>query len=148
MDLSERMHIGARVVELYDLVADLGTYPDWLGFVVRADPEPDETRDVRGSWIVELRGRIGPFARSKRLRMVRTASDRPHHVRFERTETDARAHSPWRLEVWVDAENSGSVLTMDLHYGGSRFAPVLAPILRDEIGKGRRALEERYPPLQ
>lgn len=148
MDLSERMHTGARVAELFDLVADLGTYPEWLGLVVRADPEPDESRDVRGSWVVELRGWIGPFARSKRLRMVRTDSEPPHFVRFDRTETDRRDHSPWRLEARVEPDDAGSVLTMDLHYGGSRFAPVLAPILRDEIRKGRLALEARYPPVQ
>ncbi len=145
MDLAETLLTGADVTELYDFVSDLGNYPDWLGLVARVDPEPEPTRDPRGSWIVELRGRIGPFARSKRLRMVRTEAVRPDRVRYERVEIDDREHAPWQLTAQIEATDGGARLSMRLHYGGTRFAPVLEPILREEIRKGRRLLSERYP---
>jgi len=146
MDLLEELRIGAEPDEVYDLFSDLTNYPDWLGLVVRVDAEDPPERDPRGSWIVELQGRVGPFARSKRLRMVRSAAERPRLVRYERHEVDGRDHAPWRLEAHIAPADTGALLTMDLHYGGTRFAPVLAPILREEIRKGRRLLLERYPP--
>lgn len=150
MELSEELLTGAQPQELFDLVADLHNYPDWLGLVARVETEPgDDGADGEprpdGAWIVELRGHLGPFARSKRLRMVRTAAERPRLVRYERIETDGRQHAEWRLEAHIAPTEAGALLTMHLHYGGSRFAPVLAPILREEIRKGRRALRERYP---
>lgn len=146
MDLSEELRTGADPNELYEMLADLGNYPDWLGLVSHVDAEVEPHRDPRGSWLVELRGRVGPFARSKRLRMVRTTAERPRQVRYERVETDGRDHAPWRLEAHIVSAGKGATLTVHLHYGGTRFAPVLAPILREEIRKGRRVLQERYPP--
>lgn len=145
MDLSEQARTGADPDELYALVADLGNYPDWLHLVVRADPDPEDRRDPRGSWTVELRGRVGPLARSKRLRMIRTIAEPPRLVRFERDEIDERLHSPWRLEAQVDPEDDGSTLTMRLHYGGDLFGPVLRPILADEIRRARHLILERFP---
>lgn len=144
MELDEELHTGADPGELYELVADLASYPDWLGLVVSAVPDADGDADGP-AWIVELRGRIGPFARSKRLRMVRTIDDRPNHVRFERVETDGRRHADWRLEALVEPVGTGADLTMKLRYDGNRFAPVLAPLLREEIRRARRVLLERYP---
>lgn len=140
MELTEQVHTGADPAQLYELVADLATYPEWLGLVVRAVPDGPEP-----AWIVELRGRVGPFARSKRLRMVRTVAEAPSLVRFERIETDRQRHSAWHLQARIEPTPAGAILTMDLHYGGNRFAPVLAPVLREEIRRARRTLQRRYP---
>ncbi len=145
MDVVEQVETGAGVDELFALVSDLGTYPGWLGLVARVDAEAPAPSDDAAAWIVELRGRIGPLTRSKRLRMVRSFTDDPRRVRFVRAETDGRDHAPWTLIASVRPNPRGSTLTMELHYGGNRFASVLTPLLRDEIGRGRRALQERYP---
>ena len=120
--------------EVFAVVADLATYPRWLDIVARADANDD------GSWTVDLRGRLGPFARSKRLRMVRTADDAPTHARFERAELDGRSHSPWVLDAAVAPAGDGSRLTMTLHYGGGLWMPVLERMLRDEIERSRPRL--------
>ena len=117
-------------------VADLDRYPAWLDIV------PKATADGDGSWQVTLRGRLGPLARSKRLRMTRVALDAPRHVRFERDERDGRDHSPWVLEADVVPTDGGSRLTMHLHYGGSLFGPVLERVLGDEIERSRARLLE------
>jgi hypothetical protein len=119
---------------VFALVEDLTRYPDWLDIVARVVPEGD------GAWKVDLRGRLGPFARSKRLRMVRSVHDAPTTVRFERDEQDGRSHSPWVLDASVEPTADGSRLTMHLHYGGGLFGPVLEPILRDEINRSRPRL--------
>jgi hypothetical protein len=118
-------------------VADLDRYPAWLEIVPRATAEDD------GAWIVFLRGRLGPLARSKRLRMIRTALDAPRHVRFERSELDGRHHSSWVLEASVAPLGDGSRLTMHLHYSGSLFGPVLERLLHDEIDRSRQRLLDR-----
>jgi hypothetical protein len=142
------------VAELFDSVEDLGDYPEWLEIVERAEAapaHPDDDGDA--AWLVDLRGRLGPLARSKRLRMVRTVCDAPQRVRFERREHDGRTHSPWVLEGEVSAavaagtagsaDGTGSRLIMRLHYGGSFGGSVLEKLLGDAIERSRPALLAR-----
>ncbi|HVM53378.1 MAG TPA: SRPBCC family protein [Acidimicrobiales bacterium] len=119
---------------VFALVEDLARYPTWLDIVPRVVGEPD------GAWLVDLRGRLGPFARSKRLRMVRSRHEPPRTVRFERAELDGRSHSEWILDATVEALGTGSRLTMHLHYGGGLFGPVLEKVLGDEIERSRPRL--------
>ena len=119
---------------VWSVVSDLGTYPSWLEIVPKAVSQGD------GSWLVDLRGRLGPFARSKRLRMVRTSADPPVIAVFERQELDGRQHSPWVLRAEVAADGEGSLLTMRLHYGGSLWGPVLERLLGDTIERSRTRL--------
>jgi hypothetical protein len=124
---------------LYEWVADLGRYPKWLDIVPRA-VSADDDGDAP-AWTIDLRGRLGPFARSKRLRMVRTRDDAPERVVFERRERDGRSHSPWLLEATVtDGDNGGSRLTMHLHYGGGLWGPLVERLLTDEIERSRPKL--------
>jgi len=126
--------------QLYAWVEDLRTYPDWLDIVPRAESDPPADGDAGPAWSVDLRGRLGPLARSKRLRMVRTAHDQPHVAVFERREHDGRAHSPWVMRAEVTAVEGGSRLTMHLHYGGNLWGPVLERVLGDEITQSRDRL--------
>jgi hypothetical protein len=120
---------------LFAVVEDLGRYPDWLDIVARAVPQGD------GAWAVDLRGRLGPLAKMKRLRMVRAEHVVPTSVRFEREELDGRSHSPWRLSADVAPAGDGrSALTMHLHYGGGLFGPVLERMLGDEIERSKPRL--------
>lgn len=121
---------------LFAWVGELDVYPRWLEIVRRAEPDGD------GAWLVDLRGRLGPLARSKRLRMVRTSLDAPWRARFERAERDGRGHPPWVLEAAVEPVGDGSRLTMHLHYGGGLFGPLLERALGDEIERSRQRLLE------
>ena len=127
--------------ELFEWVGDLGRYPEWLGIVERSEAQADE-EDGSPAWLVDLRGRLGPLARSKRLHMVRTERSGTG-VTFERRERDGRHHSPWLLRADVAPNAEGSVLTMRLHYGGSLWGPVLERLLREEIVRSRARLLER-----
>lgn len=120
--------------ELFSWVDDLTRYPAWLEIVTRAEPAGDD------AWAVDLRGRLGPLARSKRLRMVRSRHEAPTGVTFERAELDGRHHSPWTLDVDVADHRDGSELEMRLHYGGALFGPVLERLLRDEVEQSRTRL--------
>src|SRR5688572_25692245 len=99
--------------------------------------------DAGPAWSVDLRGRLGPFARAKRLRMVRTVHDAPVHARFERVEHDGRQHSAWVLDATVEDGGAESTLTMRLHYGGRLWVPALDRLLADEIERSRPRLLDR-----
>jgi hypothetical protein len=125
---------------LFSWVEDLERYPSWLDIVPRAVAAEPHVDDVGPAWSVDLRGRVGPFARAKRLRMVRTRHDAPHHARFERVEHDGRQHSAWVLDATIDGGGGHSTLTMRLHYGGRLWVPALDRLLADEIERSRPRL--------
>lgn len=144
MDVVATLDAQCEPAELVAVVRDLDRYPEWLSILprTRAEVGADPV-----AWSVELRATIGPLARSKKLRMVRVA-DEPTHVRFERSETDGRRHSPWVLDATVEPVGDGSRLTMALHYGGALGGGLVERLLRDEIESSRgrlRALVERDP---
>lgn len=146
MDVSATLEAPCPAAALFAWTDDLARYPEWLDIVPRAvpaDPHPD---DVGPAWSVDLRGRLGPFARAKRLRMVRTARQAPTHARFERAEHDGRDHSAWVLDAVVDEVAGGSRLTMRLHYGGRLWMPVLDRVLADEIERSRPRLLSAVAP--
>ncbi|MEY2570266.1 MAG: hypothetical protein QOE63_616, partial [Acidimicrobiaceae bacterium] len=130
VDVTAKLEAPVSVEQLFPWVEDLSRYPRWLDIVPRAEPDG---ADQDAAWIVDLRGRLGPFARSKRLRMVRTVREPDRVVTFERRERDGRSHSPWVLTAELAASDDGSVLTMHLHYGGGLWGPVLERLLGDEI---------------
>jgi hypothetical protein len=134
MDLQASVELDASPERVYAEVADLSTYPEWLGVVLDAE------RDGDGAWYVDLGARIGPVKAAKRVRMVRVVDDPPAHARFERAELDDEEHSLWVLEALVSPESS---LTMRLHYGGTVFLPGLDKILAAEVDKAGERLAAR-----
>jgi hypothetical protein len=143
VDVTATLDAPCDAAALFPWIDDLARYPEWLDIVPRAvavDARPD---DAGPAWSVDLRGRLGPFARAKRLRMVRTALDAPRRVRFERQEHDGRQHSPWVLEAELTDHGGGTRLTMHLHYGGRLWMPVLDRLLSDEIERSRPRLLAR-----
>ncbi len=126
----------------FALVDDLSAYPAWMDLVHDVE-ETAPTDDLR-TWNVELQAQVGPFARSKRLRMVRVAHEQDRRAVFERDEIDGRRHSPWVLAATLDAEacDAGHTrLTMTLTYGGNLWTgAVLQRVLDDHIERGAAAL--------
>ena len=143
MDVQAELDTRAAPSRLFAEVDDLARYPGWLDIVPRAVPSPEHPGDPGPAWLVDLRGRFGPLARVKRLRMVRTAHDPPSLVRFERREHDVRSHSPWILTAEVHPADDGSQLRMHLHYGGFLFGPLVERLLGDEIERSKPRLLDR-----
>lgn len=147
MDISAELSAPCSVPELFSWIDDLSRYTPWMGLVHRADRVED--RDGRPAWDVELRARIGPFSRSKRLTMTRVVCRTNAEVVFERSETDERQHSMWRLSAMVAATKSTTTsatgfeshLEMRLHYGGGLWTGGLVErALADEINNSRDRL--------
>jgi hypothetical protein len=131
------------------LVDDLTAYPQWMDLVHEVEEEIAPSDGLR-AWQVELQAQVGPFARSKRLRMVRTVHEPDHRVVFERAELDGRRHSPWILAATLDPlpeapeDDVGPDavrLTMTLTYGGNLWTgAVLQRVLDDHVERGAAAL--------
>lgn len=139
VDVNASLETDADPQRLFDIVADLGTYPDWLDIVPTAEPAAADDGDPGPAWMVDLRAQVGPLRRSKRLRMVRSEHVGPERAVFERRELDDRSHSRWVLTADVHKESDGGpcLLRMGLHYGGSLWVPLLDRLLADEIERSR-----------
>lgn len=115
-------------------IEDLSKYPVWMPLVYSAE------RDEDGAWSVELRAKVGVFARSKRLRMVRTVNTDTSVV-FERAELDGRRHSRWVMKIDIDDVSPQCTVTMHLLYDGSLWTPgVLDRVLASHVEAGKAGL--------
>lgn len=91
-------------------------------------------------WNIELRAKVGVFARSKRLHMRKTVDSESLYV-FERDEDDRRRHSPWLMRVTLSPTTSGSIVAIDLSYGGNLWtAGVLDRVLASQVDAGKAGL--------
>jgi hypothetical protein len=128
--------VSASPAETIAALADLSTYPSWLSLVHGAEPIDDET------WNVTLRARLGPLARSKRLRMRRAHLD-DTRVRFERDEVDGRDHAAWELEATVAPADTGagSDVVVHLHYSGALWSTPLEIALASFEGSAADRLD-------
>jgi hypothetical protein len=137
---SESVVVPASPPDLFPHVSRLEAYPAWLRLVHRAEMVAD---DPVPTWDVELRARVGPFARSKRLRMQRVEMQPDRGARFERAEVDGREHSMWALRVELTPSGEETLLTMHLAYDGKLWTGgVLERVLDDEIRRARVKLVE------
>jgi hypothetical protein len=147
MQIERDTLVPAPAERVFALVDDLSVYPTWMELVHDVHEEPP-TGDRR-TWNVELQAQVGPFARSKRLRMTRVVHEPDRRVVFERDEIDGRRHSPWILSAALHPEGSeelGSAggttrLTMTLTYGGNLWTgAVLQRVLDDHVERGAATL--------
>jgi hypothetical protein len=130
---------GATPADVFEHVATLDRYPAWMRLVHRVEELPPD--DGRPAWRVELRARVGPFARSKQLRMVRTELDPGHRARFERIQDDERDHAAWVLMATVSPAAGGASVRTELTYtGGLWGSSVLQRVLDEEIRRGKDSL--------
>lgn len=139
--------IDAPPHDVLEWVSDLARFPHWTKVLYRVFDEPvDGPRrpDAPRAWQVELRGKIGPFARSKRLRMVEEPTGTDGHIRFRRQEIDATDHGTWILDVKVERgrTSASSHLTAVFEYDGRLWSAAVERLLRDEIESSKRRLSE------
>lgn len=145
MEIERHTLLPATAERAFALVDDLSAYPAWMD-LVHSVQEVSVVDDPR-AWDVELQAQVGPFARSKRLRMVRVLHDPPRRVVFERAEVDDRQHSSWVLAANLDPVLSptdspgATALTMTLTYGGNLWTgAVLQRVLDDHVERGAATL--------
>ena len=148
VELVTEVELPARPHQVEPWLASLDAYPAWMGLVHRAVPEPGSNPPA---WQVDLRARIGPLARSKRLRMVRSAVGEANTLGFERAELDGRNHGRWSLRAELhptelqrpDGALPGTRVRVTLRYEGAHWASgVLERVLHDEIEKSKARLVE------
>ncbi len=138
--------IGAPPERVRPLLADLTRYPDFLDIVHRVEPDTEPGPDGVEAWWVTLRARIGPLARSKRLRMVRTEAT-ADRIRFERSERDGREHSAWVLEATLaPTADDATTITMALDYGGRLWSGAVGAVLEAEVPEATNRLESLATP--
>ncbi len=145
MRSTQSVIIAAAPNVVFPFVSTLDQYPNWLPLVHSVEPTATADGERGPSWLVEIRARVGPFARSKRLRMTRTTCDDASAAEFERAELDGREHARWALRAELDelmsADRASTRVTMHLSYDGSLWGgALLERVLDEEIKRGREGL--------
>lgn len=136
LTVSRSADIAASTDEVLAVLRNLSTYPDWMPIVSSAVADGDD------HWIVELRVAIGPFARSKRIRMQRIV-DSSQLVVFTRGEADGRSHATWELRLELNAIDIGSSVDATLRYEGKMWTPgPVEDALESGLDKGIVQLQE------
>lgn len=135
LEVEMDLPVPETAVEPY--ISNLMAYPQWMGLVHAVSPA-----DEAGGHRVELRGKVGPFARSKMLRMVRV--DDPTCIRFERRELDGRSHGRWELRATLTPIGTHlepvTHLSISLRYEGRLWSAVVEKILSEEIEHAKERL--------
>lgn len=140
MQTAESVVVPVEPASVFPFIDRLDAYPHWLGMVHAAVPIAETSRPT---WSVELRARVGPFARSKQLRMERVAVDPGRFAAFERAEIDGRDHARWSLRAEVAPVDGGTLVTMHLAYDGALWTGgLLEKVLDDQVRRGRIKLSE------
>jgi carbon monoxide dehydrogenase subunit G len=134
MNYSSTVDVPASTEIVRPFVEDLASYPRWMPMVHNVSAVASDV------WSVELRAKVGVFARSKMLRMRRTMNEE-HIIVFEREEDDGRQHSPWVMCVSINPSAAGTNVTIDLSYGGSLWtAGILDRVLASQVDAGKAGL--------
>ncbi len=134
MNYSSSVDVPVAIDAVRPFVEDLAAYPNWMPMVHNVVEVDD------GVWSVELRAKVGVFARSKKLRMRRTMNE-DNIIVFERDEDDNRQHSPWVMRVSLSPSAMGTNVTIDLSYGGSLWtAGILDRVLASQVDAGKSGL--------
>lgn len=134
MNYSSSVDVPVAIDAVRPFVEDLAAYPTWMPMVHDVVAVDD------GAWSVELRAKVGVFARSKKLRMRRTMNEE-NIIVFERDEDDNRQHSPWVMLVSLSPSAMGTNVTIDLSYGGSLWsAGILDRVLASQVDAGKSGL--------
>jgi carbon monoxide dehydrogenase subunit G len=136
MQYSSSVELHVTTQDVFPYVSDLSQYLLWMPLIHHVEEVNENT------WKVELRAKVGVFARSKRLTMVRTVQESSRLV-FERQEDDGRTHAPWIMEVNLVQTQGGCNVTIELTYGGNLWtAGVLDKILAHQVDLGKKSLAE------
>jgi len=142
---STELAVDADPALVTNVLADLSTYPHWNDLVQSVEPAEDGSTESP-AWHTTLRAQVGPFSRSKQLRLVRTvnrlmASGR-HLIRFERREHDERDHADWIMEAEIARTGDTAFVTLRLSYSGGLYTSLLDPILGSAIERASRRLPD------
>ena len=142
MKTSVRVVLPASGERVFDYLCDLNSYADLIPLVHAVAGSMSAGERV---WDVELRAKVGPFARSKKLRMKRSVCEPYEKIVFVRDENDSREHADWTLEVDVAANGAGCAVEIKLEYGGRLWtAGVMERVLHDNIEEGTRRLTAKF----
>ncbi len=142
MQTQVTVDVAAQGSEVFAVMADLSNYRELIPLV-------HSVKQVASSepwlWEVELRAKVGPFARSKKLTMTRTVNESPNRLVFARHETDNRDHAQWTLSVDITDAGAATQISLHLLYGGRLWTGgVLEKILHDNIAVGAANLQNRF----
>ena len=119
----------------------------WLEIVPRTEPAPAADGDPARPGSSTCGAGSGRWPGPSACAWSAPSTDAPERAVFERRETDGRDHAAWvlrRRRSPTPARVPRTAVTMDLHYGGSLWVPLLDRLLAGEIEASRQRLRGRW----
>lgn len=140
MERTVTANVDASADQVMEALLDLDHYGEWIDVVRRVESAEPAEGDDGPAWWVTLRAAVGPLARNKRLRVVRTVdpsrggdgggdNQGGGTVTYRRREIDDRDHAAWEMQSSAAPAESGTAVTVRLAYGGSLWSGLLDGVL-------------------
>tara|TARA_B100000902_G_scaffold399229_1_gene469132 strand:- start:1668 stop:2102 length:435 start_codon:yes stop_codon:yes gene_type:complete len=128
---------------VFDAFSDLENYLEWLGFIDSVEPVTNGNGDL--SWTVVLRSQLGPFARMKKLRMVKNREEPNSSISFVRVELDEKEHSSWDLEVMCQPVSDDSTrVKLTVSYSGKFWSRPLEVAFNSQVEDAKIRLTQYF----
>ena len=128
---------------VFNAFRDLENYLEWLGFIDSVEPVANGNGDL--SWIVVLRSQLGPFARMKKLRMVKNSEVLNSSISFGRVELDEKEHSSWDLEVMCQPVSDDSTrVKLTVSYSGKFWSRPLEVAFNSQVEDAKIRLKQYF----
>jgi hypothetical protein len=125
--------------QVFSTLENLKAYENWLGFIYVVEELDTDGGDP--CWDVTLRAEIGPFARLKKLRMVRVLSEPHKEIRFARRESDGKVHSDWSLSVKIKGEDTDRCTAfLEVAYSGRFWSKPLQGVFNSHVAAAKDLL--------
>lgn len=133
------LNVASSLDNVFTALRDLETYTEWLSFIDSIEKVEIQGEDQ--SWIVVLRSQLGPFARMKKLRMVKSSEHLGRSVCFSRSEVDAKEHSSWDLEVSCSSlDDANTKVALTVSYGGKFWSRPLETAFNSHVEEAKTRL--------
>ncbi len=128
---------------VFNAFRDLENYLEWLSFIDSVDPITNGNGDL--SWIVVLRSQVGPFARMKKLRIVKNNEVTNSFISFSRVELDEKEHSSWDLEVTCQPVSDDSTrVKLTVSYSGKFWSRPLEVAFNSQVEDAKIRLKQYF----
>ncbi|MEG3586154.1 MAG: SRPBCC family protein [Actinomycetota bacterium] len=129
--------------DAFNAFRDLENYLKWLSFIDSVKTVESGNEDL--SWIVVLRSQLGPFARMKKLRMVKNSEVPNSSVSFSRVELDGKEHSSWDLEVICHSASEDSTeVKLTVSYSGKFWSRALEAVFNSQVEDAKIRLKQYF----
>jgi coenzyme Q-binding protein COQ10 len=133
---AERRHLAYRPDQVYDLVADVGRYPEFLPWVIGARVASRNDREMVADLVIG-------FKMFRERFTSRVALDRPHHIHVDYVSGPLKfLHNDWKFLSNPDGTTTVE-FRVDFQFKSRMFEAVVGALFTEAVHRMVSAFEKR-----